>query len=359
MIELLSSVYYGNRLSDWLLALAAFLVTFTVLPLLRGLVMAQRHRLQQEAGSRPGVELALRLLARTRPLFLWALALYAFERPLELPPRVETVSKFLIVLALWLQAALWGSTAVRFALDRHEKRSTASGDLALRGSIGIVMFVANLAIFGLASLLALDNLGVNITALVAGLGVGGIAIALAVQTILGDLFASLSITFDKPFTVGDALKIDDLEGTVERIGIKSTHLRSPSGEQIVISNADLLKSRLRNLGRMPEQRALFTFGVAYDTAPPLLERLKSLVEAAVQATEGTRFGYCVLKALGDSALVFEVCYFVPKPQGGRYLVAIDSVNRRIHAALAESGIAFANAARSLPLRPVERTGPAG
>ena len=165
-----------------------------------------------------------------------------------------------------------------------------------------MLFALRLIIWIVVALLALENLGINVGPLIAGLGVGGIAIALAVQTILGDLFASLSIALDKPFVIGDSLRIDTFEGVVEQIGIKSTRLRSVTGEQIIISNADLLKSRVRNLGRASEWRALFTLPLAYDTPAALIEQVPALVAAAVATYAGTRFVYCLLKQLGESAL---------------------------------------------------------
>jgi small-conductance mechanosensitive channel len=332
------------------MAIAAFLIMFTVLPLARSFVLSRQSRLVAAGSGHAGIELALLLIGRTGRLFLWIVALFAAGRFLESSPRIEQASKVLIVVVAWFQVARWGVTAVRFALERQQAKHEAAGDPGFRGSIGIVMFVAQLVIFAVAILLALDNLGINITALVAGLGIGGIAIALAVQTILGDLLASLSITLDKPFTVGDFLKVDDIEGRVERIGVKSTRLRSVSGEQVILANADLLKTRIRNLGRMPEQRALFSLPISYETPPEKVGDVAALIEHAIASVPEARFQHCVLKTLADTALLFEVCYFVPDPAGGRYLRTTDVVNRHIHAALANAGVSFANGARTVPLR---------
>lgn len=335
----LSREFFGNSAQSWALAAAAFLFTFTVLPLLRSLIMAQRRRISGPTVP-AGVELGLRLITRTSRLFLWAVAVYAAERFLELPPRIDRVSTVLLVLIAWFQVALWGSAAVGFSLDRQQQRAAAEGDASLRGSLGILMFLARVVIFAVAALLALDNLGVNITALVAGLGIGGIALALAVQTVLGDLLASLSITLDKPFTVGDSLRIDDIEGSVERIGIKSTRLRSVSGEQIIVSNADLLKSRVRNLGRMPERRALVNLGVYYDTPSERVDRIPQLVRAVVEAQTGTRFEYCVLRSFAAEALQFELAYFVPGVPARLFLDTVDAVNRGIFTAFEREGLRF-------------------
>ena len=202
----------------------------------------------------------------------------------------------------------------------------------------MLIFCAQLIIWAIIALLALDNLGVNITALVAGLGVGGIAVALAVQTILSDLFASLSIAFDRPFVIGDTLRMDDYEGVVEYIGIKSTRLRSVSGEQIILANADVLKSRVRNLGRMPERRVLFRLYIAYDTSADKVAKVPLMVQEAVAAQDHTRFVSCLLVLLGQYAMEFEVIYFVANQRSSDVPRAMDGVNRGILERFAASGI---------------------
>jgi small-conductance mechanosensitive channel len=346
--EFLSLVFLGNNVRSWAYALLAFLFVFTVLPIVKSFVAARRRK-WGERNLPVGVELATLLVSRTSAVFLWAVALYAGERFLDLPPRVERISTILIVIIAWLQVALWASTAVRFALDRqHVKNEIA--DAGFSGSLDVIMFLARILIFAIAFLLALDNLGINITALVAGLGIGGIAIALAVQTVLGDLLASLSIALDKPFVTGDVLKIDDYEGAVEHIGIKSTRLRSVSGEQIILSNADVLKSRVRNLGRMPERRVLFLLGIDYATSRAQLQSVPQLVETVVRRYAGARFEYCVLKTFGESALTFEVCYFILEPQGRTILAMQHGINEGIFSLLADNAIHFAHPMRTVTLR---------
>jgi small-conductance mechanosensitive channel len=190
-------------------------------------------------------------------------------------------------------------------------------------------------------LVALDNLGVNITALLAGLGVGGVAVALALQNILGDLFASLSIALDKPFVVGDSLNIDTFTGTVERIGIKTTRLRSESGEQIILSNADILKSRVRNYGRMPEQRILMTLRLSYATSSEHLQGIPKLLEGIVREQPNARFDRCHFKLLGESSLQFELSYFTEQPKLNPLLDLQQTVNFRIVDEFRRLGIEFA------------------
>jgi len=350
-MEMLDHAYFGNPLSQWLLAAGAFLVCFFVLPAIRLFVVARSRKL--EGRETPiWISLVLLLITRTRRLFLAVVAFYVAERFLVLPQRIEGLSTALIVLTFWIQAALWGVAAVEFALKQRQDRMIAAGELKQSGSMSVLLFLARVTIFALAVLLALDNLGVNITALVAGLGIGGIAIALAVQTVLGDLLASLSITLDKPFRVGDLLRFDDIEGVVEFIGVRSTRLRSISGEQVIIANADLLKTRIRNLGRMPERRMLFQLGVVYETPPERLAIVSDIVKRAVESVEGTRFEYCAFRTFGDSSLNFEVMYFVPNWDQARFrfIQINDQVNRAIHAAFAAEGIGFAYPTRSVIVR---------
>ena len=350
-LQWLDKVWLDNTISQWLIAGVAFLVCFFVLPAIRLFVMS---RARQLAGRDMPlwIDLVLLLIKRTRRVFLVVVALYVGERFLSLPERVETVSTAVIVLTFWIQAALWGVAAAEFALKQRQERLLAAGEISQSGSMSVLLFVSRIAIFALAVLLALDNLGVNITALVAGLGIGGIAIALAVQTVLGDLLASLSIALDKPFRVGDLLRIDEIEGTVEFIGVRSTRLRSVTGEQVIIANADLLKNRLRNLGRMPERRMLFQIGVAYETPPEKLAAVSAVVQRAIESVEGTRFEYCALRQFGEYALNFEVVYFVPEWDQARLrFVAInDAVSRSIHSAFAAEGIAFAYPTRNVIVR---------
>ncbi len=342
-----------NTLSAWLYALLAFLLTFTVLPLIRGYLRARQHR-YSEQDLPLAVALLAHLASRTSRVVLWIVALYAADRILTLPPRVDQVFHIAIVVGAWLQVGIWASAAARFTLYRHETRA---GNARLTGTLNVVLFAIGLIIWIVIALLAMENLGINVGPLVAGLGVGGIAIALAVQVILGDLIASLSIALDKPFVVGDALRVDTFEGTVEQIGIKSTRLRSVTGEQIVLANADLLKSRVRNLGRASERRALFTLNLAYGTPPEKIDQVPELVRQAVASYSGTRFVHCLLRELGESALLFEVCFFVENTPTRDVTAALDQVNRQLLHAFASAGIEFAYPPRTLLLREPRSSGP--
>jgi small-conductance mechanosensitive channel len=202
-------------------------------------------------------------------------------------------------------------------------------------------FIVKLTLWSLILLVALDNLGFNIRTLIAGLGVGGVAVALAVQNVLGDLFASLSIVLDKPFVIGDFLIVDDHLGTVERVGLKTTRLRSLGGEQLIFSNSDLLKSRLHNYGRMFERRVVFSVGVTYQTPRAKLELIPTIIREAIQAQDKTRLDRSHFKAFGDFSINFESVYYVLGPDYNLYMDIQQAINLQIHKRFEEEGIEFA------------------
>lgn len=356
---LLATRYFDNSILQWGIALLAFLVTFTILPFIRGYVRTLRKR--YAATTYPvALEIVSLFAARTRVWFLWALALWIAESLLVVPQKIDRVFDGTMLILTALQIGMWAHAAVGYLL--HHRRGV-SQDVDLTGSLAIVNFVAGMAIWVLVLLLALDNLGVNITALVAGLGIGGIAVALAVQAVLGDLLASISIALDKTFVVGEFLIVGAEMGTVEKIGIRSTHLRSLGGEQIIISNADLLKSRVRNYGRMYERRVLFTIGVTYETPRDRLQQIPAILEAAVRMQDKTRFERSHFVAYGDFALTFETVYFVRDADYTVYANVQQAINFQILDEFARLGIEFAYPTRRVLMTRAdeapEQSSPAG
>jgi len=336
-LQFLNLSIWGQSLSDWALAALAFALTVTLIPLLRRYLRAKAAAYAGEDQPR-AIALFAYLVQHTSRVVLWTAALFAAEKCLTLPRQIDRVFGVLIIVGIGLQMGIWILAAVRFAI----MRSQPGKDPRLASSFNVLMFTAGLLVWTVLTLLVLENLGVNVTALVAGLGVGGIAIALAMQTVLGDLFASLSIALDRPFAVGDWLRFDDCDGTVERIGIKSTRIRSVTGEQLILSNTDLLKSRIHNLGRMTERRALFSIAISYENSPALLEQVPKLIEAAVRSHPGTIFGYCLLQQIGDAALSYQVYFQVQHREAFDLVLAIDAVNRRILSLFHQAGVQLAH-----------------
>jgi small-conductance mechanosensitive channel len=328
--------FLGNDFREWAIALATFLVTLTVLPIVKRFISARRARWAEResqtarvgAPAHHAIGLTALLVERTSWLFLWAVAVYLGSRDLTFMPRVERFLTIGIVLLFWMQVGLWAMAAVRYAIDLRRK-SSAGLDELLTSSIDVILFVAGLVIWAMVLLLALDNLGVEIKPLLAGLGIGGIAVALAVQTVLSDLLASLSIALDKPFGIGDFLTVGESQGTVEHIGVKSTRLRSLTGEQLIMGNTDILKSRVRNYGRMRERRAVFQFGVSYDTDPQALAAIPAEVRKIIESTPDTRFDRCHFLTYGESTLQFETVFYALKPDFNTYADAQQKINLAI------------------------------
>lgn len=341
------------------MAAGTFLVVMAVVILLKWLVI---HRLSRLA-SKTETEFDDSLIETARRTRLWLLmfpAAYLASNQLDLTDKAVMLVQAAATLALLVQIGMWviGFMEAWFTRSQQKKMET---DAAAATSLAVMRFIGKLVVWAVILLMALDNLGVDITALIAGLGVGGIAVALAVQNILGDLFASLSIVIDKPFVIGDFIVVDDYAGTVEAIGLKTTRLRSISGEQIVFSNNDLLKTRVRNYKRMRERRIVFSFGVLYQTPADLLQKIPQMVRQVVERQEKARFDRAHFKEFGDSAYNFEVVYWMLEPEYALYMDTQQAINIELVKVFAEHKIDFAFPTRTLmidgPVR-VESTAPA-
>jgi len=341
LVDLSRTVLYGNSLVDWIIALAVALVVLLALLIVRRFVVA-RHTRYIQSSHFAAVRLLAHLAGETRQFFMIPFAVYVGEHWLALAPQVERTSSYVMLLLVLTQVGIWASRAVSFLVTERAAREPGQpSESGIRSSLAIIEFGGRIVVWSVVLLVALDNLGINITALLAGLGVGGVAVALALQSVLGDLFASMSIALDKPFVIGDSLEIGEHSGVVEQIGIKSLRLRSGSGEQIILSNADALKSRIRNFGRAMERRAVFTLGVRYETALERLALIPRLVAEVVAAQPGARLDRCHLRQFGDFALIYEVSMY---SQGSTADVLYDrqhAVNLAIIDAFRRHGIEFA------------------
>lgn len=337
--KVLTLPIFTNSGLDWSLACATVVVAFALLLFVRRLLRGYHARLLK-TDQVELLEIPVEALAHTALAFLLIVSLFLGAVTLEMSDRTRTVLDSVLTIALFWQVGVWGSAGAAAWLERKRHVAIAT-DRALAGSLGVVVFIAQVVIWAIVALLTLDNLGVNITALVAGLGIGGVAVALALQNILGDLFASLSITFDRPFFVGDFLVVDAFMGSVEHIGIKSTRLRSLSGEQIVMSNADLLKSRVRNYGRMSERRVVFTIGIVYETPTEELERLPQMIREIVESEPDTRFDRSHFAQHGAASLDFETVYYVLSADYNRYMDIHQAIILKIHKEFERRSIQFA------------------
>ncbi len=342
----MNTVFLGNPLSDWLVALAAAAVVAAGLDAVKSIVLRRLSAFVARNPDDPRVAGALvAALSRTRLAVLVLVGLYAGASLLVLPERAQTILSRAAIAAVLVQCAIWGDHAVRAWLAGTRARQAQDPDRIT--SSAAIAFLIRVALWAIVGLMILDNLGVNITTLVASLGIGGIAIALAVQSILGDLFASLSIVLDKPFVVGDFIIVDTMLGTVEKIGLKTTRVRSLGGEQIVFSNADLLKSRIQNLRRMEARRVVFRFDVTYATPEALLRELPGLVEAIVTAQPQTRFDRAHLASLAAPGYTFETVYYVDSADYRVFMDTQQEIYLRIVAMLEERDVRLALPAQAI------------
>ncbi|HUF49679.1 MAG TPA: mechanosensitive ion channel family protein [Longimicrobiales bacterium] len=344
---MMETTLLGNTLRVWLLAAIVAATVYAALHIVRTLVVRNLSAIAARTATDVD-DIVAHALRRTKFFFLLFVSLYAGARILVLPLAAETALRVIGVLVLSVQAALWGNAVISAWLTRQVARRLEE-DPASATTINALGFMARLAFYAVLVLLALANLGIQITPLLAGLGVGGIAIALALQSILGDLFASLSIVLDRPFAIGDFIIVGELMGTVEYIGLKTTRVRSLSGEQLVFANSDLLGARIRNFKRMQERRVLFSLGVTYDTPRLLLERIPAMIRDAVEAQQNVRFDRAHFREYGDFSLNFEVVYYVLQPDFNTYMDVQQAINLDIHRRFEDAGIDFAYPTQTLIL----------
>ena len=353
-MKMLYDAWYANPLSDWGAALAIVVVVLAAAAILREV----GARVLSAVSRRTATRLDDHLVLLVRGTNLWLLlpaALYLGSLVLELPPRLGAIIVAVATVTLLVQAAVWMSRFISSWVKVEAELRRADGDTVT--ALGLLGFLGKAVVWALIVLLILDQLNFDITALVAGLGIGGIAVALAVQNILGDLFASLSILLDKPFVVGDFIIVGDEMGTVEQVGVKTTRVRSLGGEVIVFSNADLLKSRIRNYKKMFERRVVFSFGLEYGTTEAQIGRALEVVKSAVTRHERTRLDRAHFKGYGESSLDFEVVYYVLSPDYNLYMDIQQAINLQMLRTFAAEGIAFAFPTRTVHLASVPAPAP--
>lgn len=334
-----------NSLLVWANAATIGIITFGLLYVLRWLLV-RTLKLAAERKHFEHADELLNIVNRANMLFFLAIALYCASLPLILAPATEAVLAKVIKVVIAIQVAIWLSGFLRAWIFRILARRTKR-DGASIGALSIMNFTGQVALWSVAALLILQNLGVDITALVAGLGIGGIAVALALQRILNDLFSSLSIVLDKPFMVGDFIVLGEFLGTVEHIGIKTTKLRSLTGEQIICANGDLLDTRIRNFKRMQERRVVFKLGVVYQTTYRQLQDIPAMLKAIVEATEHARFDRAHFFQYGAFSLDFEIVYYVLSSDYNVYMDAQQTINLEIYRQFQQAGIEFAYPTQSL------------
>ncbi len=341
-----------NDPMDWFLAAGALMVTLTAIELLRTL---SRGKLQRLAEKSPTAidNVVVSVLAKTQHLFAVVIAVALGVWVLKVPNWVNAWVIEVVLVACVLQAALWAQAGLATVLERQRDRAESA---SMRTIVATFAFVGKLLIWSIVVVFVLANLGIEVTALLAGLGIGGVAAALAVQNVLGDMIAAVSLFFDRPFDIGDFIIVGSELGVVEGLNLRSTRVRALSGQLIVFANSDLAKSRIHNYGRMRERRVVFDFRVVYGTPFAKLELIPRLVREAVEACEGVRFDRSHFKGYGSYALEFETVFYVLSPDYNVYMDRQQAVNLGIYDRFEREGIEFAVPTRMLHIAEPERAG---
>lgn len=296
-----------------------------------------------------------RIVKRFHLYFMLAIALFATDMILSLPSAVSGFVRFFFIICAVLQVAEWVQEFAVSAMKRNVHRS--SGDArALQSAFNIIKYFITLGVWAVALLLIMSNVGMDVTALLAGLGIGGIAIGIAAQGVFRDLFSSISIVIDKPFQVGDTIRYGENSwGAVEDIGLKTTRIRAKSGEQMIISNTNLLEHEIHNMARMTRRRIELQFGFIYQTSPDLAERVPEIVAKIVKDIQAVEFERCGMSGFGPSSIDFTLVFFALQPEFNRSMAARSKVFLALFRGLQDEGLEFAYPTQTLFIEGMDKS----
>lgn len=342
--DILQQTYYNNRVLDYLICLAAIIVGVLIVQIFKTLLL-RRLKIWAEKTSTTVDDFLLRTIGKKlMPLFYLAV-FYLSIRVLTLGERLAHGIKVACLVILTILGVRFLLALVAFGLETYwlKKEEDTSKINAIKGLLTVI----RVTVWIVAFIILLDNLGVQVTTLVAGLGIGGIAIALAAQAILGDLFSYITIFFDRPFEIGDFIIVGDYMGTVEHIGIKTSRIRSLSGEEIVFSNTDLTNSRVRNYKRMLKRRVVFKLGVTYQTTRKQLVEIPAIIESIIKSMDDAVFDRSHFYSYGDFSLDVETVYYVIGRDYNKYMDIQQEINLKILEEFEKRGIEFAYPTQTL------------
>ncbi len=337
LVNLLYLVILDNTVLNWIIALGAAGLTVLIIRVIRYALSRWLSKHYDKTKSLLD-DFLYRITQRTWTFLRIAAAILTVLAILQTKPDFTPTARAIALLLGLVQVAVWGSSIIDL-YARHRIKIEVEENPSIATAMNAAGIISKVVLWSLLLLLGLDNIpGIEVNTLIASLGISSIAVALAVQNILGDLFAALAIAFDKPFEIGDFINAGDYGGTVERIGIKSTRMRAPTGEQLVVSNSDLLKSRIRNFKRMTRRQQVFTVGVAADTPYEKLKQIPDILREIVAAQSEVEFGRAHFRTFGEYTLDFEVVYFLPVPDFTLFMDTQQAINLEIHRRFAEEGI---------------------
>jgi small-conductance mechanosensitive channel len=343
--DLLGREFLGNSVLKWLSAALITLGLLAVLYFTKNTVARRLRVLSERTGNRWIAPLS-RIFRRTGFLVVLAVALWAGSQALDLPELGENLLRHVAVLTIVIQIGIWGHAFIPHLVDTFERVEELDARTRAAATVALT-FVGRLLLWTIVFIIGLENLGVQVSTLLTSLGIGGVAVALASKSVLGDLLASLSIVLDRPFVVGDLILINGFLGNVERIGLRTTDVRSVNGEQFVFSNNDLLSSRISNYGRMSERRIIFSISVVYSTPFAKLSRIPDMLREIIEKEDGARPDRIHFKSYGDFSLDFEIVYWVEDSDYKIYMDIQQRINFEIYRRFETEGIEFAYPTQTL------------
>ncbi|MBI5242810.1 MAG: mechanosensitive ion channel family protein [Elusimicrobia bacterium] len=341
---LLSREAAGNSLQAYLSALLVYLGVLAALYLARGFLLIHLKRVSSKIDADMNAFLA-DMSAKVRSLEYHLFAFFIATRGLQLSAGLDKAIRIVFVIALSYRAATLLQAALAYALRKAAGASERENGSA--SAMQVLRLALNIVVWAGALVFVLENLGISISTVVAGLGIGGVAVALAAQQVLGDLFASFVIFMDRPFRAGDFIALGDISGTVERVGIKATRLRGLGGELLVIPNKDLTSAAVRNYREMRRRRVVFSFSAAHDTPCEKLAAIPGMVRDAIGAAAGASFERAHLCGIGESGRQFEAVYHVENPEYGAFMDIQQAVALALLKRFETEGIRFAAPTRAI------------
>ena len=347
--DILQQTVFQNRIFDYLIFFSIFLIGVILVRMLESVVF--RHLKKWAAKTATHIDdFIIEHLEKTVVPLLYFGAFYMGTRGLTLHPNLSRGIDVLGIVLLTIYGARLLIAILTHALEEFwlKQEKDASRQRAIKGLFPVI----NVLIWGLGIVFLLDNLGFRVSAAIAGLGIGGVAVALAAQAILGDLFSYFAIFFDRPFEIGDFIIVGDFLGSIEHVGIKTTRIRSLGGELLVFSNTDLTNSRVRNYKRMEKRRVVFQLGVTYQTRLEQLKEIPIIIKNVIHQVKDTTFDRAHFFSYGDFSLIFEVVYYVMSSDYNKYMDIQQEINFAINGEFAKRGIEFAYPTQTLYLNKV-------
>lgn len=336
--DILNRVIYENRVADYLIVLGAIVGGIIIIRIIKFVVL-RRVAAWARKTKAPVDDVLVKNISKTLLPLLYLGAVYAAVSALTIP---EVTARAVDIVAKILLTILGVRFIIAILVNAIEYYWLAKeGNEARERTVRALMPIIKFCVWVVGGIFLLDNLGFKITTVVAGLGIGGVAVALAAQAILKDLFGYFSILFDRPFEIGDFITVGDKSGTVEKVGVKTTRLTSLSGEELIFSNADLTDSRVQNYRRMERRRVAFGLGITYETPAAKLKEIPAMVEKIISGVDGAVFDRAHFKSYGDFNLAFEIVYFVLGGDYRKFMDVQQEINLAIFEAFAKRKIDFA------------------